>query len=349
MRSNMLVGILRNESLESADKWAKACQSYKIDYDLIDLTSDDWLSSIQRKRYNFFLLKPPDKIERFKILYDERVYIISKILNQKTFPSYEECLLYENKKFLSYFLLAKNIPHPKTKVYYYCHDALKYIKESKYPIVAKTSIGSCGSGVNIITSEKEGILYCKKAFKKKGIKAQFGPNRVTGSPGKWFVKALNNPGYFFNRLKSYINIYRNAQYGYVIFQEFIPHDFEWRIVRIGDSFFGYKKFKVGFKASGSQNLGFDNPPLALLNFIKDISDQNNIINAAFDVFVHKDQFLINEVQTLFGHSKNHILEVDGKAGRYIFDKGIWCFEEGNFNSNESYDLRLQVALEILGI
>jgi hypothetical protein len=46
--------------------------------------------------------------------------------------------------------------------------------------------------------------------------------------------------------------------------------------------------------------------------------------------------------------QDHILEVDGKPGRYIFQDGQWVFEEGMFNSNESYDLRLEVALKLYG-
>jgi hypothetical protein len=39
--------------------------------------------------------------------------------------------------------------------------------------------------------------------------------------------------------------------------------------------------------------------------------------------------------------------IDGKPGRYINKSGKWIFEEGDFNTNESYDLRLQAALDLL--
>ena len=45
---------------------------------------------------------------------------------------------------------------------------------------------------------------------------------------------------------------------------------------------------------------------------------------------------------------DHILEVDGRPGRYLYQDGQWVFEEGMFNSNESYDLRLEVALKLYG-
>ena len=46
--------------------------------------------------------------------------------------------------------------------------------------------------------------------------------------------------------------------------------------------------------------------------------------------------------------QDHILEVDGKPGRYLYQEGRWVFEEGMFNSNECYDLRLEVALKLYG-
>jgi hypothetical protein len=33
--------------------------------------------------------------------------------------------------------------------------------------------------------------------------------------------------------------------------------------------------------------------------------------------------------------------VDGKPGRYIWINNTWVFEEGDFNQNESYNLRVE--------
>ena len=57
-------------------------------------------------------------------------------------------------------------------------------------------------------------------------------------------------------------------------------------------------------------------------------------------------YLINELQTLFGHVQDYILAVDGVPGRYIFTNDQWFFEPGDFNTNESYDLRLKTALDL---
>ncbi len=40
------------------------------------------------------------------------------------------------------------------------------------------------------------------------------------------------------------------------------------------------------------------------------------------------------------------MECDGKIGRYIFENDQWHFEPGDFNTNESYDLRLESAIAL---
>ncbi len=345
----MLVGILRNEDPQSSVKWELACDKADIPYKIIDLTANTWLESVTSDKFDFFLLKPPGFIERFKILYDERVYIISKILQKTTFPSYEEIVIYENKKMLAYFLASKGIPHPKTYVIYQKEEAFKLIEKITLPLVGKSSIGASGSGVTILSSKNKTIKYIKKSFSRSGLKRRFGPNRVTGSPKKWINKAFKSPQYLTSKIKEYISIYRDGQKGYIIFQEYIPHDFEWRVVKIGDSFFAHKKVKYKNKASGSKEIYYVNPPDNLLTFVRELCEKNGFNFMAVDLFEYgNNSYLVNELQTIFGHVQDHILEVDGKSGRYLFKNAKWIFEEGDFNSNESFDLRLKVALELYG-
>jgi len=340
----MLIGILRNQNPDSADRWIAACEKKKIEYRVIDLLSNNWLNELKAEKFDLLLSRPPGDIERFKIMYDEKLYIISKILKMRLYPSYEECLLYENKKLLSYYLSANQIPAPKTSVFYSYDEARTFVQTSRFPIVAKSSIGAAGSGVQIIRTKEQGLKYITKAFKGSGIRRRFGPNRVTGSPSKWFIKAIKDPSYFKMKLKTYVERHRDAQFGFVIFQEYIPHDFEWRVARIGDSYFAYKKLKVGDKSSGVKSLAYENPPLAMFDFVRELSESHKITCAAFDLFLSGGNYLVNEIQTLFGHIKDHILEVDAKAGRYLYKSGCWIFEAGDFNSNESFDLRLEAAI-----
>lgn len=347
MRREIFVGILRNEDPISSKKWEIACQKADIKYKILDLTSFKWLEEIGDNNFDFFLTRPSGSLTHFKTMYDERLYAISKVLKYYTYPSYEECYIYENKKLLNYFLKANNIPHPSTFIFYSRNEALDFIKSYQFPLVAKTSIGASGSGVAILRNAYQTSKYIEKAFSPKGIKRRFGPNRAIGAPGKWFSKTLRNPNYLIYKVKQYLSMYSHSERDFVIFQEYVPHDYEWRIVKIGDSYFGHQKVKKGDKASGTKGIDYVDPPETLLNFVKLLCDNHGFNFMAIDLFEDvKGGYLVNELQTIFGHVQDYILEVNGKPGRYLHIGNQWVFEEGDFNTNESYDLRLQTAINL---
>ncbi len=100
-------------------------------------------------------------------------------------------------------------------------------------------------------------------------------------------------------------------------------------------------------ASGTKNKIYDNPPMALFDFMKEICDETGFYSQAVDIFeAPNGGYLVNEIQTIFGQSDEYQMIVDGKRGRYIYNQG-WIFEEGDFNTNKSYDLRIEHALELL--
>jgi len=340
------IAILRNEMPDSGDKWWAECSKRNINADIIDLCSIDALEVLKTGHYDICLLRPPGHFETFKSIYDERLYHVVNTLKIPCFPSFFECYIYENKKSLAAFLYLAGVPHPATWVISDYREATRFINSCHYPIVAKTSIGATSSGVSIIRQHREAAKYISLAFNGKGIAKRTGPNKLVGTPKSWLMKALANPQYLKNKLAHYRRMHAETQKGYVIFQEYVKHSFEWRIVRIGESFFAYKKFKVGDMASGAKQLGYDNPSLDLLDWVRRIAEEHRIHTAAFDIFENEGNYLINEIQTIFGHKMDHILEVDGKPGRFLYHNGQWVFEEGMFNSNESYDLRLETALKL---
>jgi glutathione synthase/RimK-type ligase-like ATP-grasp enzyme len=343
----MKVAILRNEDPDSGKKWELACQKANITYDTIDLSAHNWLELLQKESYDFLLLRPSGSVSHYKNMYDERIYILCKTLKYKTFPSYEECYIYENKKLLSYYLDATKIPHPKTNIFYNKQEALSFLNGVSFPIVSKTSTGASGSGVQVIRKAEDAQKYINKAFSKKGIRRQFGPNRVTGSPKKWLQKALQSPKYLKIKLKKYFFVYNHPERDYVIFQEFIPHEFEWRAVKIGESYFAHKKVKYGDKASGSKGIDYVAPPESLLNFIHELCVKHNFNFMAIDIFEDgKGGYLVNELQTIFGHVQEYILAIEGVSGRYLYKNSQWIFEPGDFNTNESFDLRLETAINL---
>jgi len=85
-----------------------------------------------------------------------------------------------------------------------------------------------------------------------------------------------------------------------------------------------------------------------LYFVRDLTDRAGFYSQAVDLFEPSEgQYLVNEMQCIFGQSDPHQMLADDRPGRYVFRDSRWSFEEGNFNTNESYDLRVNWIIEQL--
>ncbi|MCC7429249.1 hypothetical protein IT568_00260 [bacterium] len=340
-------GILKSEHETHHEYWVNACKKFSINFEIIELNQNNWLEKVQNNCYDAFLCSAAYDTNLFKQLYDERLYIISKVLGKIVYPKFEEIQIHENKKFFAYWLKARRISHPQTDIFYIKEEALEFIKNANFPLVAKTSIGDSGKGVTILKSISQAEDYVKKAF-SSGIRREFGPNLRQGDVFNRGKKVFLNPSDMAKKIKKYIQRYSEAQKGYVIFYEYIPHDYEWRAIKIGDSYFAHKKVKFGEMASGSKGIDYVNPPLEILDFIKDICEKNKLTGMAIDIFEGKQgEYLVNEMQTSFGHVQKFVMTVDGVIGRYKNIDSKWIFEAGDFNTNMSYDLRMEHILNIL--
>lgn len=344
--------ILKNETEEDHQGWLHACRNRKhnVRCKVIDMTKNDWLEHVVADDFDCFLARPPSATSHFKQLYDERMFIIHDVLHKKVYPSLMEMLIYENKKMLLYWLNAYSIPHPRTWIFYHKEEALQFITKTTLPIVTKSAIGASGSGVEIIRDKARLKRYIDRIFSEKGVMRRWGPNLRKGDVVKRVVARLQNipESYRYFRNK-YTSAAMSPQRWFVIFQEYIHCDFEWRVVRIGDSYFGHKKIrKRGEMFSGTSEVRWDAPPERLLNFVKYVCDTGKFLSQAVDIFEDENgQYLVNELQCFFGSKHPHQMILNGKPGRYIDRDGRWIFEEGNFNTHDSFDLRLAHVIQLL--
>ncbi len=341
------LAILKNEDPYDHLRWVAACSSYsdRIEHEVVDLMANSWLEPFRSRRFDCLLVRPGAKTSIQRAAYQERVEILANDLGFDVFPSLPELRIYENKKYLSYWLEAHRIPHPRTRIFYDRKEAMGYIEEAGFPLVGKINIGASGDGVRILETCEAAREYIDLAF-SSGLRNRTGPKMQKNLMANKLKKLLR-PKALLNRLKSYRQIAADAQIGLVILQEFIPHDFEWRIVRIGDSFFGHKKIKSGAMASGSLEKGYEDPPHSLLDFVREITDRHRFYSQAVDVFVDPGgRYLVNEMQCIFGQSDPYQMKLGGRVGRYLMQDGRWTFEEGDFNRNESFDLRVAHVIEM---
>lgn len=343
--------ILKNENPDEHREWVVACENMpNVSFDIIEFTGSDWLKAVKEKSFDCFLARPSGTVSFWKNLYDERLIILSKMPGTRIYPSLDELLIYENKRMLAYFLGIHDIPHPKTWIFYDKNEALAFAENCVYPLVGKTSIGAGGSGVKMLNSRKALMNYINLAFSNKGITRNWGINLRKGNFVNRLGQRMSDPIAalrYFSRKKRNATI--DPQKWHVILQQFLHVDFEWRCVKIGNSYFGHKKLRrYGEKISGTSNVNWDVPPLKLLEFMKNVTEQGNLQSQAMDIFEDAEgNYFVNELQCFWGSKNPHQMIRNGIPGRFRWENKSYIFEEGSFSQNNSYDLRLQHVIELL--
>lgn len=220
---------------------------------------------------------------------------------------------------MHYWLKANKIPHPRTWIFYDRLEALEFAAKIELPIIYKADWGSGAMGVRIFRDRGRLSRFINRCF-RKGIIKKGGDTR-------------------------------DKQWGSVLFQEYLPDIAEWRILRLGKSYFGHQKLKKGQFHSGSKKAGWYDPPEKLLDFVREVTDKDGFTSMDLDIFETTDgRYLVSELQCVFGTVRPYQMLVNGKAGRYLYayDARSWHFEEGIFCQNGCCNLRVEALVEMLG-
>jgi len=296
-----------------------ACQEFKISYRVLSLWDDNWVNRVQDSGCDAFLIWPSSSSTEIKTLFDMRLYFLEKDMKRLIFPTWKECWLTEYKPRLRDWLQIHGIPHPQTWVFYDRDQGLEFCRNSPLPIVVKTATGAAGSGVRIVRT-RNALIKVADQFFKGGVRVR--------SAEPW-----------------------DKQRGYLFLQEFLPDVDEWRMVRVGDSFFGHPKVKAeNGMHSGSGKCAWEDPSPELLTLLKDVTDIGSFRSMNVDVFVTAEKRLyVNECQTTFGCAvATTQMKVNGAAGRYVYIDGTgWQFEQGEYCSNHLCNLRVEWVLGML--
>lgn len=311
--------------------YISACEELGVKNTLIDILANDWWERVKATPVDGYLVRAAGDNETRKQLYNERLWFIIKEIKKPIYPSYTGILLYENKRMQSYWMSINDILHPKTYIYYRKEDALSFIDSNRvYPLLSKPNLGGGGEGVRFLNSEKTAKRIIKKVFTRY----------------KFF-----NPG--LTRWRQWrgikLPVMDDKQHNYLIFQEYIPTKWEWRIIKAGNSYFGHKKLLKGKSHSGSGLVEHVDPPKELFELVKEISIKSGIRSLNVDILEGEDgKLYVNEIQTFWGGKKQYQMKINDESCRYVDnDKGVWELEYGIFHRNRGCNLRVADFIEQL--
>lgn len=312
--------------------YVAACKSLGVEFEIIDILSADWIELVQKSNCDGFLCSSTCDFQERKTILDERYYFVSQIMKRPIYPNYLGLFIHENKRNMAAWLEINGYSHSKTKVFTNKREACQFLETANYPLVMKSNIGAGASRVEIIKTKskaKRNARYVFPIFKK--------------------LPFLNFGFLFFVKVKGIpVPDLAALQRNYLIVQEYKQVKHEWRILKIGNSYFGHQKLLKGNFASGSGLVGWVEPPKELLFLAKDICDKGGFYSMDVDIFETIDgKYYINELQTLFGSYLDYQMKVNDKPGRFLYKDGDFYFEEGEFNTNGSMTLRVQDFIDKL--
>lgn len=168
-----------------------------------------------------------------------------------------------------------------------------FARDCPLPQVFKTNTGSSATGVEILHDRPALIALIRELFHRHYVKRTFPDNR-------------------------------DVDYGYVILQRFISPVREYRVIKIGKSWFGHEKIPGAENElmSGSGVNTWTPPPYELLEVCADIAERFGFGTMCCDIFSSGDgPWMVNELQTWFGSYNNSQMYLDGVPGRYVHRNG----------------------------
>ena len=145
----------------------KSCQSIGVDYEVVDITSSEWVKNVQKSDADGFYCPSNVMSQELKTIQDERYFFVSQIMHRPIYPDFTGLYIHESKRNMAAWLEANGYPHAKTRVFTDKKEALDYLDKCNYPIVTKANVGAGASKVVIIKSKKKAIRMAKKCFNKK--------------------------------------------------------------------------------------------------------------------------------------------------------------------------------------
>jgi glutathione synthase/RimK-type ligase-like ATP-grasp enzyme len=315
------IGFLSAAGDELIPDFVASCEELNVAHQLFDFKSIDLFDRIKQANCDVLLVRPsfPTAFERQAFF--EKVWTIATEMQCAIYPSLKELSIYEAKRQLSYFVEAHAIPHPPTRVFLDKKQAEDYIQQCEYPQIFKAHNGASSSSVE--------ILY----------------NR---SQAREYVNCLFDSYYVNKKLFDA----RDIDFGYLLLQKYIKNVREFRILKIGESWFGHEKSKNDQQEfmSGSGIMKWTAPPTNVLNFCREIALKHQFTTMCFDVFLDNDtnELFINELQTWFGSYNPSQMYVNDLPGRYVYSNAEWRFEQGLYNEHQSMKLRIVDIINTFG-
>lgn len=258
----------------------------------LDFEKNDWMDRAMSKNFDFFLWRAchrPDLRDDAK----SKIYFLDKILGKKIFPNWEMYQPYDSKIDQLFLMRALDIPHPRTFYSRQKEEVDRFIKNAKYPLVAKCSEGACGDNVKIFRDYENLKKYVADIFSDQGSPTYF----------PWV-----------------------RQKGYVYLQELLPNEKDIRVITVGDkvelAFYRQNDCSWIKNISNGGSISTENVSEKVLQAALEAARKIKFHWCAFDIIVSDDKIYFLEFSAIFGFSQKTAAYCDafGHRNAHILEK-----------------------------
>ena len=247
-----------------------------------------------------------------------RTYLIDKLYYlHKTnllIPNYELLMAHENKGFQEIMKKHYDFGNLKGSYIFDLED-----QTIPFPKVLKTTTGAGSSGVFLINDEKD-ISDIKGRLLKSSFK-----RKVIASQRRLKLKSSEYAVYKYNK----------KQFMPFIEQKFIPNlKYDFKVLIFGNRYFVLKRSvkKNDFRASGSGNFEFIEPPREVLDFAKQIANVLDTPYLSLDIAQSEAGCHLIEFQaTNFGP-----YTLLNAPNRYVYEGNSWTKEKNDKDLESNY-------------
>ncbi|UMB55468.1 hypothetical protein MKD41_08335 [Lutibacter sp. A64] len=327
----MKIGIQSNPR-GFAKKWIEYCDNQNINYQLIDVYSNN---VIEQLKDCDALMWHTNHLSKKDYQVAKRLLTAVEHAGKVCFPSIKENWHYDDKVGQKYLLEAIDAPLIPSYVFYDKQEALEWAANTKWPKVFKLTGGAGSSNVKLIHSENEA---------KKIIRTSFRKGFIAFDQKKYFLEEslarYRQHKSLWRLLKSFRHLLKplnkdwvnHIEKDYVYFQEFMPNnDYDLRLVVVNqERIFGLKRSnrEGDFKASGSGNMDFLNNDVdtSILQLVLNVAKKLKMNSVAYDiVFDKNDKPVIIEITYAYstsayekcpGYWDENLNWIKGQIGNY---------------------------------
>lgn len=292
---------IHENRIDYIQKYAEILKANSIPFEYINCQDHDFWDKI--KEADLFLhylnMGPAEMLMQHHL-----ISIIDKVLKVPCYPDWATAWHYDDKVAEIMLLQSKGYPIVDSWVFWEKDKALKWAKNTDYPVVFKLKNGAASINVIKVDSFGHARKLINQMFGKGIINNRMAEaNLLSIYRDDFGVYLKRNLSYLLDRLGMH-NSHRanfNREKGYAHFQRFIPDNaFDTRIHVFGDAAFGSRRLnrKKDFRASGAGRVDFSPEGLRkdMVEISHKIATELNFQAMTFDFLIDKDgRALINEI------------------------------------------------------